>query len=123
MEIAIRQAPIPAPAATAAPEGPILGIDPGLRRTGYAILVRRGSGDTCRVLEAGVVRLNPADPMEQRLLELERSLDDLIGTHRPGVMACEQLYAHYKHPRTAILMGAERASPSSLRRFGCVFMK
>jgi crossover junction endodeoxyribonuclease RuvC len=32
----------------------------------------------------------------------------LLQTHRPTLLACEELYAHYKHPRTAILMGHAR---------------
>jgi hypothetical protein len=32
----------------------------------------------------------------------------LIATYRPRVLACEELYAHYRHPRTAILMGHAR---------------
>ena len=85
----------------------ILGIDPGLQRTGFAFLTQ-GADERCRVIEAGVVRLNPRWPIEARLVELQASLDELIAARRPVVLACEQLYAHYKHPRTAILMGHAR---------------
>jgi crossover junction endodeoxyribonuclease RuvC len=87
---------------------PILGIDPGLQRTGYAVLVPSAHGDGQRVVEAGVIRLDPRQPIECRLVELERSLDQLIRAHHQAVMACEQLYAHYKHPRTAIIMAHAR---------------
>ncbi|MBU0618012.1 MAG: crossover junction endodeoxyribonuclease RuvC [Planctomycetes bacterium] len=86
----------------------MLGIDPGLQRTGYAILSAPTHRDVCRVVEAGVIRLDPRQPIECRLVELESSLDQLISTHRPTVMACEQLYAHYRHPRTAIIMAHAR---------------
>ena len=33
---------------------------------------------------------------------------DVIASLKPGAMAIEQLYSHYKHPRTAILMGHAR---------------
>ena len=88
--------------------GPVLGIDPGLQRTGYAVLTPQSDGESCRVVEAGVIRLDPRQPIECRLVELENSLDQLISTHHPAVMACEQLYAHYKHPRTAIIMAHAR---------------
>lgn len=88
--------------------GPILGIDPGLQRTGYGVVSAAPRADECQLVEAGVVRLNPRQPLEQRLVELERSLDQLIDTHRPSVLACEQLYAHYRHPRTAIIMAHGR---------------
>jgi crossover junction endodeoxyribonuclease RuvC len=90
--------------------GPILGVDPGLQRTGYGIVTPASGVDQCRVIEAGVVRLDPRQPLEQRLLELERALDELISTHRPCLLACEQLYGHYKHPRTAIIMAHARGA-------------
>jgi crossover junction endodeoxyribonuclease RuvC len=86
----------------------ILGVDPGLRRTGYAILGPRPLPLEATVIEAGVIRLARETSLPARLVELESALDSLIKTHRPDVLACEQLYAHYKHPRTAILMGHAR---------------
>lgn len=94
--------------AHAGPGYPILGIDPGLRRTGYAVLIAPTGADACRVVEAGLIRLNPTQPIEQRLVELQRGLEELISTHRPTVLACEQLYSHYKHPRTAVVMAHAR---------------
>ncbi|MBU0638397.1 MAG: crossover junction endodeoxyribonuclease RuvC [Planctomycetes bacterium] len=92
----------------------ILGVDPGLQRTGYAILAAPDESGTVRVREAGVIRLDPREALEQRLAELDRSLLLLIENHRPGTLACEELYAHYKHPRTAILMAHARGVVLSL---------
>jgi crossover junction endodeoxyribonuclease RuvC len=86
----------------------VLGIDPGLQRAGYAALQPVSGGREPRVLEAGVVRLDRRMSIPDRLVELERSLQSLIDTHRPSTLACEELYAHYKHPRTAILMAHAR---------------
>lgn len=86
----------------------MLGIDPGLQRTGYAILAGPPQRETCSLVEAGVIRLDPRQTLEHRLVELEDSLDQLICKHQPTVIACEQLYAHYKHPRTAIIMAHAR---------------
>jgi crossover junction endodeoxyribonuclease RuvC len=85
----------------------ILGIDPGLQRTGYALLGARRAREA-HLCEAGVVRLDPRRSLPQRLAELERCVAELIATHRPAALACEELYAHYRHPRTAILMGHAR---------------
>lgn len=87
---------------------PVLGIDPGLRRTGYAFVSTDNPTARVRLLEAGLIRLNPRQPLEERLVELEAGLSELLTAHQPTVLACEQLYAHYKHPRTAILMGHAR---------------
>lgn len=88
--------------------GTILGIDPGLERTGYAILTGTDRSGEVRLREAGIVRLLRGGSLEHRLAHLQESLETLIHTHRPSVLACEELYAHYRHPRTAILMGHAR---------------
>lgn len=84
----------------------ILGIDPGLRITGYGLV--EGAAARPKLLDAGVIRLNAKSSLADRLVELERELDELLDESRPDVCAVEQLYAHYKHPRTAILMGHAR---------------
>jgi crossover junction endodeoxyribonuclease RuvC len=84
----------------------ILGIDPGLRITGYGV-VDFGAG-LPKLVDGGVIRLAVKTTLAQRLLELETELDQLMQEFKPDICAVEQLYAHYKHPRTAILMGHAR---------------
>jgi crossover junction endodeoxyribonuclease RuvC len=55
-----------------------------------------------------VIRLKSKASIADRLVELERELDELLVEHKPQVCAVEQLYSHYAHPRTAILMGHAR---------------
>ena len=43
-----------------------------------------------------------------RLQEIRAGVNDVIASLKPEAMAVEQLYSHYKHPRTAILMGHAR---------------
>lgn len=100
--------PRPPAALDACPRVRILGIDPGLLRTGYAILDAPPPPAPATLVEAGVIRLHPKQPVESRLIELETALQRIIEERRPHVMACEELFAHYKHPRTAILMGHAR---------------
>ena len=86
----------------------VLGIDPGLRLTGYG-LVDLAPGAVEPVLcEAGVFRLDAKQALEVRLQQLHEDLTALIAEHAPDQVAVEQLYAHYAHPRTAILMGHAR---------------
>lgn len=87
----------------------VLGIDPGLQRTGYAVVrVRPEAYSGGELLEAGLVRLDRTAPLPMRLADLATQLAELVATHRPRLLACEELYAHYRHPRTAILMGHAR---------------
>jgi crossover junction endodeoxyribonuclease RuvC len=87
----------------------ILGIDPGLQITGYGVVEAGGRGPI--VCEAGVIRSaegrSPTD-MAQRLRSIYTSLVEVIQQFRPQAVAVEQLYAHYAHPRTAILMAHAR---------------
>ena len=84
----------------------ILGIDPGLRITGYGVIDYHALRP--RLIDAGVLRLDAKAPLADRLVELETELSALIDEHKPDVCGVEQLYAHYAHPRTAILMGHAR---------------
>ncbi len=84
----------------------LCGIDPGLGQTGYAVIeVRR---DRVEIVEAGVVRTNRNGSLSGRLAELDQAIDELLTEHKPDRVAVEQLYSHYRHPRTAILMGHAR---------------
>jgi crossover junction endodeoxyribonuclease RuvC len=46
--------------------------------------------------------------MAQRLRSLYTGIDEVIAQFQPQVVVVEQLYAHYEHPRTAILMAHAR---------------
>jgi crossover junction endodeoxyribonuclease RuvC len=84
----------------------ILGIDPGLNITGYGVLEVGPTG--IRLCEAGVVRGQTKGSLAARLDELHSGVVEVIESLAPSAMAIEQLYSHYKHPRTAILMGHAR---------------
>jgi len=87
----------------------ILGIDPGLNTTGYAVL--DGGSRKPAIVEAGVIRSSTArqkPDLATRLLAIYDGLAEIVEQLKPNVMVVEQLYAHYKHPRTAILMGHAR---------------
>lgn len=108
MDEHISQTPDSTRAAIAAAGSRIIGVDPGLQCTGYAVIECGSFGGDGRLVEAGVIRLTPRTAIELRLLELSESLDQILIQQRPAILACEQLYSHYKHPRTAILMGHAR---------------
>src|SRR5206468_993629 len=87
----------------------ILGVDPGLQVTGYAVI--EASAQSPKVCEAGVIRSSTerAKPnLEQRILNLYTGIVEVIDQFAPNSLAVEQLYAHYLHPRTAILMAHAR---------------
>lgn len=86
----------------------VLGIDPGLRNTGYGVVDLADGALEPTLVEAGVLILDHQLSLERRLDQLYQDLDALIGEHQPHCLAVEKLYAHYRHPRTAILMAHAR---------------
>jgi crossover junction endodeoxyribonuclease RuvC len=84
----------------------ILGIDPGLNITGYGVL--EWDGGRPRVCEAGVIRGKSRGSLTERLKEIHQGVAEVLAAFGPATMALEQLYSHYKRPRTAILMGHAR---------------
>jgi len=84
----------------------ILGIDPGLQVCGYACL--QTDGDAQKLIEAGVFRTSRKSPVEAKLNQVAEDMDSLLEKFQPQIVAVEQLYSHYTHPRIAILMGHAR---------------
>ena len=91
------------------PAARILGVDPGLLITGYAILETTTHGP--RICEAGVIRSTEkgaSTDMAPRVRALYDGIVEVLEQFRPNVVVVEQLFAQYDHPRTAILMGHAR---------------
>ena len=99
------------PASRLRPRGVVrlLGLDPGTRITGYGVIdYDPRTPLRPSLIDGGIIRLDEKQPLADRLCELERELDALIDETRPAAVVVEELYAHYKHPRTAIIMGHAR---------------
>jgi crossover junction endodeoxyribonuclease RuvC len=84
----------------------ILGIDPGLQVCGYACLEADEGRE--KLIEAGVIRVDSRLPIEEKLNRIAEDIGSLLRSFRPDVVAVEELYSHYAHPKTAILMGHAR---------------
>lgn len=84
----------------------ILGVDPGLRATGFGLVeIKAGS---IKILDAGSIEPNPKALFEDRIAKVHNLLSGIIDAHKPNVMVLEKLYAHYKHPTTACILGHVR---------------
>lgn len=84
----------------------ILGIDPGLNITGYAVVENKGAD--FKILEAGFIQTTSKEKIEKRLDKIYKSLHELINSLKPDALVLEKLYAHYRHPVTACLLGHVR---------------
>jgi crossover junction endodeoxyribonuclease RuvC len=85
----------------------ILGVDPGLQRTGYGLIDSSGP-EKMTLIEAGVVRTDSDDNISGRLVDIYKNLIEIIDEYKPEALVLEKIFAHYKHPATAILMGHAR---------------
>lgn len=87
---------------------PVLGIDPGLNRTGYALIERDGRGG--RLIEGGVIRTDRDRSLPDRLVEIGESLREVIREYEPGLMAVEQAFAHDRNLRSSMMLAHVRGA-------------
>ncbi|MBO7303086.1 MAG: crossover junction endodeoxyribonuclease RuvC [Clostridia bacterium] len=68
----------------------ILGIDPGFAIVGWGVI--EYSGSKFKVVGYGSIETPAHIPMEERLLMINRGIEELISTYKPEVMAVEELF-------------------------------
>jgi crossover junction endodeoxyribonuclease RuvC len=85
----------------------ILGIDPGLGITGYAVVESHSFRET-RVVEAGAIRPGRGSDLPSRLHALHEDLSSIIAEFTPARIAVEQVFVHRRHVRSAVQMGHAR---------------
>lgn len=84
----------------------ILGIDPALAITGYGVIEVGPRGLV--LIEAGIIATSSKETLPKRLDKIYRAIIKLINDTKPEVLVLEKLYAHYRHPTTAYLLGEAR---------------
>lgn len=85
----------------------IIGIDPGLQRTGYGLIEINGS--KLQLVEGGIISGGKSSlSLEKRLESIYKGVQEVLSEYRPEALALEQLFSHYNHPYTAVLMGHAR---------------
>lgn len=84
----------------------ILGIDPGLNRTGYGVIETHGGRLRC--VEAGVIRV-PAGELGVRLGHILAALGTLIAATRPARAVVEQVFVNV-NPQSTLLLGQARGA-------------
>jgi crossover junction endodeoxyribonuclease RuvC len=82
----------------------VLGLDPGTRRFGWGVVDRRGT----KLIHVahGVVALGEG-PLAERLVDLEKALDEVIRAHHPAEASVETIFFH-KDPQAAAKLGHAR---------------
>jgi crossover junction endodeoxyribonuclease RuvC len=83
----------------------VLGIDPGLATTGYGVVEYKKPTTTCK--EYGIISTKVGTPLPQRLLTIHTTIQKLVETYTPDVVAIEQLF-FAKNVKTAFAVGQAR---------------
>ncbi len=93
----------------------LLGLDPGLQRTGWGLL--RAQGNALRFVAAGVVVTDADSSLAQRLDALYRGLQRVLAEYRPDLAAVEETVVNTNalsslklgHARGVVLLAAAHA--------------
>ena len=87
----------------------ILGVDPGLKATGYGVILVKGAQPSAMtVLEAGTIEPKSRQLLPAKVQSIYDNLCDVVKQHRPAVMVLEKIYSHHKHPNTVSILGHAR---------------
>ena len=98
-----------APRPVATPARRILGIDPGLRVTGFGVIDVDGSRLVC--ITCGCIRAGDG-ALPERLGVILRDLAEVIALHRPTEVAVEQVFVNV-NPHSTLLLGQARGAAIS----------
>ncbi len=94
---------------TAASRTPIriLGIDPGLRSTGFGLIDK--SGSTLSYVASGCVKTDSEGSLPQRIATILDGLAEIIATYRPHQGAVEIVFVNV-NPQSTLLLGQARGA-------------
>ncbi len=97
----------PMPAMPAKAHASILGLDPSLRGTGYGII--RGARPAPESVAHGTIACPGTWERSKCLLQIARTLREILREHRPEVCVVESLF-YAQNLQTALIMGEARGA-------------
>ena len=83
----------------------ILGIDPGLIKTGYGII--KVYNDSYNLVDCGTIVPHPKKPLSQRLKTIYKDILYIIDKYNPSIMAIEEVF-YGKNVKSSLLLGHAR---------------
>ena len=85
----------------------ILGIDPGLRTTGFGVIEKHGS--KLRYIASGTVKTASEGALPPRLKIILQGVSEIVATYRPDCAAIEQVFVNV-NPQSTLLLGQARGA-------------
>jgi crossover junction endodeoxyribonuclease RuvC len=95
---------------TASPPIRILGIDPGLRSTGFGVIDK--AGNTLSYVASGCIKSDAASSLPQRIKTILDGLVEIIATYGPQQAAVEIVFVNV-NPQSTLLLGQARGAAIS----------
>ena len=83
----------------------ILGVDPSLRSTGYAIV--EGDRNKQKVIEFGLIKTRSTESLEDSLKHIAASIEKIVREHTPDCLAIENIFTA-RNSRVALQLGHVR---------------
>lgn len=88
----------------------ILGIDPGLKVTGFGVIEKQGS--QLVYIASGCIKSNPSQSFPERIATLFNGISEVIATYQPTQAAIEQIFVNV-NPQSTLLLGQARGAAIS----------
>ena len=85
----------------------ILGIDPGLRTTGFGVIEKLGN--KLRYIASGTVKTGSEGALPPRLKIILQGVSEIVGTYRPDCAAIEKVFVNV-NPQSTLLLGQARGA-------------
>ncbi len=85
----------------------LLGIDPGLRITGFGVVDAQGS--KLAYVASGCIRTDDKRPLPERLGVICRGIAEIVATYTPAQAAIEEVFLN-KNPWSTLLLGQARGA-------------
>ncbi len=85
----------------------ILGIDPGLRTTGFGVIEKQGN--TLRYIASGTIKTVADGDLPSRLKVILQGITEVARTYRPDCAAIEKVFVNV-NPQSTLLLGQARGA-------------
>jgi crossover junction endodeoxyribonuclease RuvC len=88
----------------------ILGIDPGLRTTGFGVIEKQGQ--RLRYIASGTIKTGTEGALPPRLKVILAGIGEVVATYKPACAAIERVFVNV-NPQSTLLLGAARGAAIS----------
>ena len=85
----------------------ILGIDPGLRTTGFGVIEKQGN--RLRYIASGTIKTGTEGALPPRLKVILAGVSEIVATYRPACAAIEKVFVNV-NPQSTLLLGQARGA-------------